>query len=158
MPYLISQCLIWHHNNQRLLPSIFAPKLEKVHYFIDYSIDIKHELHFDFLASKCNQLKDAQPPVNMILLRQLLAAAMTLFARYYVLLVQAIFICAYSFSMRVGEYTENDTHHRGTLYKSHNILPGRIKVGEDALGIVFQSYKTFCFAQAFKHRAIQWLK
>ena len=143
-------CLASLHRNWKTIKQIAKHE--------QYRIPPEHDLKFEFLAGKSRQLKDARLAVNMLLLRQLLAAAMKVFARYNYLLVSTIFICAYSFLMWVGEYMEEENRKRGLFYKSHNVLQWAIRVWEETLGIAFQSDKTFRFAHAIKHRSIHWHK
>ena len=71
---------------------------------------IPHEAahHYDHVRDECRKPQDIRQPVGMEILTQLIAAAPEVLGTYNSNLMQAIFVAAYGFSMRVGEYTMSD--------------------------------------------------
>ena len=126
----------------------------------ELKVEITHEMkiHYNYVMDHCKQITEGRLPVTTLLLTQLITAADEVLSGYNALLAKSMFICAFAFSMRVGEYTCNPGKKRGTFYREHNVLANSIKIATDRLTITFQSDKTFRTARSFKHRDLEWSK
>ena len=96
----------------------------------ELKVEITHEMkiHYNYVMDHCKQITEGRLPVTTLLLTQLITAADQVLSGYNALLAKSMFICAFAFSMRVGEYTCNPGKKRGTFYREHNILANSIKI------------------------------
>ena len=120
-------------------------------------ISQKHKRMYDNIRINAKELKDDRLPVSAALLVQLCDSANLFFNDYTASLAKAIFTCAWSFSMRVSEYSGSKTSGRN-VNTSHNIRKNSVRTSRVGLTITFESDKTTKFGKSIKHRTVIWSK
>ena len=120
-------------------------------------ISQKHKRMYDNIRINAKELKDDRLPVSAALLVQLCDSANLFFNDYTASLAKAIFTCAWSFSMRVSEYSGSKTSGRN-INTSHNIRKNSVRTSRVGLTITFESDKTTKFGKSIKHRTVIWSK
>ena len=112
--------------------------------------EVETTLH-DFILAWCKPTKDDKLPVTRKLLIKLCNAAPKVLQGYDVILVRALFICAFGGFMRTCKYT---AARAGRV--SHNLHDDSIHITEDGIGITFRSDKTAYIDPTPKHRIVWW--
>ena len=113
-----------------------------------------HTMIFQLLKKNCRSVKDNKVHVSGRLLWQLCQAADLLFTSYTAKLAKAIFVTAFSFSLRISEYT--NSARRGCL--SHNLRRNALLMSPNVFTCHFFSDKTSMFSSSPKHRSVPWRK
>ena len=128
------------------------------------------------MKEESTELSDAKVPVSFELLCILLSVAEDILVGESLLLAQAMFLCAYAFGLRPGEYlqmpyvaqrankdgAEALPHNRAVdgikikHRRNHNLLHNAIYVTGDGLNVQFHSEKTLKSDVKGRHRMIPW--
>ena len=134
--------------------------LKRVCHAIKFTVVHKHEVHYKAVKADCREVKDNKLPVSRELLIQLCEAALVVFTGYTACLVQAIFISAWAFSMRICEYCNVQVWKKPTdkFEENHNLRYSAIKVTKRGLTACFLSDKTSKAGDPIKRRSVFWRK
>ena len=115
------------------------------------------EMEFQMVKDDAWEQKDDRFPVSWSMLEELCSAADRVLVSYDRTLSKAIFISAWAFSMRIGEFSKTQIHMRRSQ-KSHNLRAGVISTEEDGLSAAFESDKSIVYSKSTRHRTVVWLK
>ena len=118
----------------------------------------KQQLTYEKVREQAKEVRDDRLPVSRDLLEDLLTATDMFLEGYNNKLAKAIFICAWTFAMRISEFSKTKVKGRKRNV-SHNVRASSVRTSDYyVLSIAFESDKTTVYGSAVKHRTVAWSK
>ena len=134
--------------------------IKKVAADLQIKIAPKHHAHFKAVKADCKEVKDNRLPISRQLLVELCAAADKIFVGYLACLARVMFVCAWAFAMRIGEYSDVRVWCKPTqkFDLGHNVRWQAIRLSDIGITCKFISDKTARSGDPIKHRTVPWSK
>ena len=133
----------------------FWSNLKRIGKILGKSTTKGQRMYFEAVRDNGKAIKDDRLPVSRKLLVQLIDAADVVFTGFNRKLAKAMFISAWGFCMRLSEFTNQKSYHRG-LQLNYNLKSSAIRIAHTGLSAAFESDKTSTKGGPIKHRTVAW--